>query len=47
LLVTLAAVIFPLILERLVRHTPFKFLFKRPAFFHITAKPLASLQKSV
>lgn len=34
-IVTAMAVITPLILERLVRHTPASFLFRRPAAFHI------------
>ena len=41
LLVTAAAVIAPLVAERLVRHTPASFLFRRPAAFHITpSKPM-------
>lgn len=36
LIVTIAAVIVPLVTERLVRHTPASFLFHRPAMFHIT-----------
>ncbi len=40
-LVTAAAVVAPLILERLVRHTPAAFLFRRPAAFRIDRrKPL-------
>jgi uncharacterized membrane protein YcfT len=35
LLVLIAAVAVPLMLERLVRHTPLSFLFRRPAWAHI------------
>jgi uncharacterized membrane protein YcfT len=42
LLVTAVAVVTPLLLERLVRHTPAAFLFRRPAIFRIDRrKPLA------
>ncbi|GJD52241.1 hypothetical protein OPKNFCMD_5004 [Methylobacterium crusticola] len=37
-LVTLAAVVVPLGIERLVRHTPARFLFRRPAAFHIAGE---------
>lgn len=41
LIVTAVAVIVPLVLERLVRHTPAAFLFRRPAAFRIDRpKPL-------
>jgi uncharacterized membrane protein YcfT len=36
LIVTIAAVLVPLALERIVRHTPMSFLFRRPAAFHLT-----------
>lgn len=39
LIVTIAAVVVPLGLERVVRHTPASFLFRRPAAFHITRQP--------
>jgi hypothetical protein len=39
LIVTIAAVVVPLGLERVVRHTPASFLFRRPAAFHITRRP--------
>ncbi len=49
LLVTLAAVAVPLGIERLVRHTPARFLFRRPAACHLVGEerpaatpPLAS-----
>jgi uncharacterized membrane protein YcfT len=38
LIVTAAAVLVPLALERLVRHTPASFLFRRPAAFHIAPR---------
>ncbi|KQP32361.1 MULTISPECIES: acyltransferase family protein [unclassified Methylobacterium] len=38
LVVTLVAVLVPLGLERLVRHTRLSFLFRRPAAFHIVAE---------
>lgn len=38
LVVTLVAVLVPLAIERVVRHTPFVFLFRRPAAFHIVAE---------
>jgi hypothetical protein len=38
LIVTIAAVVVPLGLERIVRHTPASFLFRRPAAFHITRR---------
>jgi len=40
LTVTTAAVLVPLLLERLVRNTPARFLFRRPAAFHIPPRPL-------
>jgi uncharacterized membrane protein YcfT len=43
-LVTLAGVIGPLLLYWLVRGTPLRFLFERPATFWLTAKPRAALQ---
>ena len=42
--VTLAAVVMPLVLERLVRETPLSFLFRRPALFHIVRRPAMRLQ---
>jgi uncharacterized membrane protein YcfT len=39
LIVTLVAVVAPLVFERLVRHTPLNFLFRRPAAFHIAGRP--------
>jgi hypothetical protein len=45
LLVLIAAVTAPLILERLVRHTPLSLLFRRPAWAHIVpARPALRLQ---
>jgi uncharacterized membrane protein YcfT len=45
LLVLLAAVVAPLLLERIVRHTPLSFLFRRPAWAHIApARPTVRLQ---
>jgi uncharacterized membrane protein YcfT len=45
LLVLLAAVLAPLLLERIVRHTPLSFLFRRPAWAHIApARPAVRLQ---
>jgi uncharacterized membrane protein YcfT len=41
LIVTVAAVLVPLALERLVRNTPGSFLFRRPAAFHITRRRAA------
>jgi uncharacterized membrane protein YcfT len=38
LIVTVSAVLVPLVLERLVRNTPASFLFRRPAAFHITRR---------
>lgn len=43
-LVTTAAVVAPLILERLVRHTPLNLLFRRPAAFHIAPRSSPRLQ---
>jgi uncharacterized membrane protein YcfT len=44
-LVLTVAVVAPLILERLVRHTPLFFLFRRPAWAHIVpARPALRLQ---
>jgi len=43
-LVTAAAVIVPLILERLVRNTPANILFRRPAWAHIGARKPLRLQ---
>jgi uncharacterized membrane protein YcfT len=40
LIVTTVAVLVPLLLERLVRNTPARFLFRRPAAFHIPPRPL-------
>ncbi|MFH6784406.1 MULTISPECIES: acyltransferase family protein [Methylobacterium] len=37
-LVTLAAVTVPLAIERVVRHTPARFLFRRPAAFHLVGE---------
>ncbi len=42
--VTAVAVVVPLLLERLVRHTPFFFLFRRPAAFHLAPPRAARLQ---
>lgn len=44
LLVTVAAVIGPLVLERIVRHTPLNFVFERPAFARLRAAPPARVQ---
>jgi len=41
LLVTLTAVAVPLAVERLVRHTPARFLFRRPAAFHLVGEERA------
>ena len=38
LLVTLTAVVVPLAIERVVRHTPARFLFRRPAAFHLVGE---------
>jgi uncharacterized membrane protein YcfT len=38
LLVTVTAVAVPLGIERLVRHTPARFLFRRPAAFHLVGE---------
>jgi uncharacterized membrane protein YcfT len=43
-IVTAAAVLGPLVLERLVRNTPLSFLFKRPAAFHIAPARAPRLQ---
>jgi uncharacterized membrane protein YcfT len=43
-IVTAAAVLGPLVLERLVRDTPLSFLFKRPAAFHIAPARAPRLQ---
>ncbi len=43
-LVTAAAVGLPLVLERIVRNTPAGFLVRRPAAFHLKARPAARLQ---
>jgi uncharacterized membrane protein YcfT len=43
-IVTTAAVLGPLVLERLVRETPLSFLFKRPAAFHIAPARAPRLQ---
>ena len=44
-LVTTAAVVLPLVGERLVRHTPLSFLFRRPAWAHLRpARPAPRLQ---
>lgn len=43
-LVTTAAVVAPLILERLVRHTPLNLLFRRPAWAHIAPARTPRLQ---
>ena len=43
-IVTAVAVVAPLILERLVRETPFSFLFRRPAAFHIARARAPRLQ---
>lgn len=42
LLVTMAAVAVPLGIERLVRHTPARFLFRRPAAFHLVGEERAA-----
>jgi uncharacterized membrane protein YcfT len=45
LLVLIAAVVAPLMLERLVRHTPLFLLFRRPAWAHVVpARPAMRLQ---
>jgi uncharacterized membrane protein YcfT len=44
LIVTVVALIVPLILERLVRDTPASFLFRRPAAFHIARRPALKVQ---
>ena len=45
MLVLIAAVVAPLVLERLVRHTPLSLLFRRPAWAHIVpARPAMRLQ---
>jgi len=44
LVVTIAAVIAPLVLERLVRRTPLSFLFERPAFARLSPRPRAAVQ---
>lgn len=44
LIVTIAALVVPLLLERLVRHTPASFLFRRPAAFRIAGTPAPKLQ---
>ncbi|WP_349369869.1 acyltransferase family protein [Salinarimonas sp.] len=44
LVVTLVAVIAPLVLERIVRRTPLSFLFERPAFARLTPRPRAVVQ---
>lgn len=41
LIVLIVAIVAPLILERLVRHTPLNFLFKRPAVFHLKLRSKA------
>ncbi len=38
LLVTLTAVVVPLAIERVIRHTPARFLFRRPAAFHLVGE---------
>ncbi|HEX8166201.1 MAG TPA: acyltransferase family protein [Beijerinckiaceae bacterium] len=43
-LVTAAAVVLPLVLERVVRNTPLSFLFRRPAAFHIAPARTPRLQ---
>lgn len=43
-IVTIAAVVVPLLLERLVRETPLSFLFRRPALFHIAPRRRMRLQ---
>jgi hypothetical protein len=43
-IVTTAAVLGPLVLERLVRETPLSFLFKRPAAFQIAPARAPRLQ---
>ena len=43
-IVTAAAVLAPLVLERLVRETPLSFLFRRPAAFHIAPARAPRLQ---
>lgn len=43
-IVTAAAVVGPLVLERLVRETPLSFLFRRPAAFRIARAPAPRLQ---
>lgn len=44
LVVTVVAVVTPLILERAVRHTPASFLFRRPAAFHLRPSRTYALQ---
>ena len=44
LIVTIVAVLLPLLLERLVRNTPAAFLFRRPAAFHIAPPRTVRLQ---
>lgn len=44
LIVTIAAVIAPLVLERIVRRTPLSFLFERPAFARLARRPRAAVQ---
>ena len=44
LIVTVVAVVTPLIAERLVRHTPASFLFRRPAAFRIDRRPAPRMQ---
>ncbi|GJD93292.1 acyltransferase family protein [Methylobacterium iners] len=39
LVVTAVAVLVPLALERLVRHGPLSFLFRRPGFLHVAERP--------
>jgi uncharacterized membrane protein YcfT len=47
LIVTMVAVLVPLALERLVRHGPLAFLFRRPRFFHIAERPRAKTQRAL
>jgi uncharacterized membrane protein YcfT len=44
LIVTAAAVVAPLLMERIVRDTPLSFLFRRPALFHIGSRRSLRLQ---
>jgi uncharacterized membrane protein YcfT len=44
LIVTVVAVIAPLVLERLVRRTPLSFLFERPAFARLTPRSRPAVQ---